>query len=150
MAQAHPTPHTSSQPKKTKQAEPARRWAHGRFYWNELMTHDVEKAKAFYKATLGWQFEPMPMDHGSGTYWIIKNADEMVGGLFEMKDHELKNMPEQWVAYIAVDNVDSRVKKAVAAGAHVMREPFEIHDVGRNAILREPGGAMICWMTPAK
>lgn len=127
----------------------AMRWSHGKFYWNELLTHDVEKAKAFYKKTLGWHFEPTPMDHG--TYWIIKQGDQMVGGMFQMtaetgRDH----MTEQWLAYIAVDDVDARVKAGMAAGAHVLRQPFEIKNVGRNAILRDPGGAMICWMTPVK
>ena len=29
--------------------------AHGTFFWNELMTWSVDKAKAFYQETLGWQ-----------------------------------------------------------------------------------------------
>ena len=33
---------------------------HGTFYWNELMTRDAEKAKAFCGATLGWTFDAMP------------------------------------------------------------------------------------------
>jgi uncharacterized protein len=129
------------------QTEPS--WTHGRFYWNELMTHSVEKTKAFYKQTLGWTFEPMPMENGS-TYWVIKAADQMVGGLFEMREPGMERMPDQWVAYIAVDDVDARVKKAVAAGAHLMKPVFDIPNVGRNAVLREPSGAMICWMTPSK
>ena len=32
----------------------------------------------------------------------------------------------------------------------VMREPFDIPGVGRIAILQEPGGAGVGWMTPAK
>ncbi len=32
---------------------------HGTFCWNELMTRDAEKAKAFYAATLGWTFAAM-------------------------------------------------------------------------------------------
>ena len=27
--------------------------SHGHFHWNELATHDVEKAKKFYTDTLG-------------------------------------------------------------------------------------------------
>ena len=48
-----------------------------------------------------------------------------------------------------VDDVDARLAKATAAGASAMREPFDVQDVGRIAILREPGGAMVGWMTPA-
>ena len=52
------------------------------------------------------------------------------------------------MSYLAVDNVDARLKKAVAAGAEICREPFDVPGVGRIAILKEPGGAMIGWMTP--
>ncbi len=33
------------------------------FAWNELYTRDVEAAKAFYAATVGWTFEGGPMPH---------------------------------------------------------------------------------------
>jgi predicted enzyme related to lactoylglutathione lyase len=42
------------------------------------------------------------------------------------------------------------VKKAQAAGATLMRPIFDVPGVGRIAILKEPGGAGIGWMTPAK
>ena len=120
--------------------------SHGSFCWNELMTHDVPRAQKFYADTIGWTFEPMPMDWG--TYWIIKAGDKMAGGIYEMKGPDFAGVPENWMPYLAVDNVDARVKKAVAAGASVMREPFDIPGVGRIAILHEPGGAAVGWMTP--
>jgi hypothetical protein len=122
-------------------------WTHGRFYWNELMTHNVEGARKFYADTLGWSYDAMPMP--TGTYWVVMVDGQPAGGLFEMKGPDFKGMPEHWMAFIAVDDVDARVKKAAAAGAKVMREPFDIPNVGRIAVLREPGGATIGWMTPA-
>ena len=121
-------------------------WTHGNFYWNELMTRDVEKAKKFYSNTIGWTFDGMPMP--DGTYWIAKMADKPVGGMFSMNGAEFKDVPEHWVSYIAVDDVDARLKKATAAGAKVMRPPFDVPGVGRIVILHEPGGAVIAWMTP--
>jgi hypothetical protein len=50
--------------------------------------------------------------------------------------------------YLAVDDVDARAKKATAAGATLMRPLFDIPGIGRIAILREPGGAGVGWMTP--
>lgn len=121
--------------------------SHGHFHWNELMTHDVERAKAFYAQAIGWTFEAMTMP--TGTYWIAKMGDKPVGGLFPMIAPELAQMREQWLPYLAVDDVDARVKKAAAAGAKVMRDPWDIPGVGRLAILTEPGGAMVGWITPA-
>ncbi len=123
-------------------------WSHGRFHWNELMTRDVARAKKFYSDALGWSFEAMPTDGGT-TYWLAKMDGEPVGGLFDISGPEYKGVPESWMSYIAVDDVNARVKKATKAGAKVMKPAFDVPGVGRIVILLEPGGAGIGWMTPA-
>jgi uncharacterized protein len=121
---------------------------HGRFHWNELMTRDVEKAKKFYADTLGWTFEGMSMPEG--TYWIATIEDEPVAGIFDINTPEYQGVAEMWMPYIAVDDIDARVRKAAQAGAKVTKEPFDVPGVGRIAMLTEPGGAGIGWMTPAE
>ena len=111
------------------------------------MTRDAEKAKKFYADALGWTFEAMPMP--DGTYWVVKAGSQMAGGIFPLSSPQFDGVPESWMAYIAVDDVDARVKKAQAGGATLMRPIFDIPGVGRIAILKEPGGAGIGWMTPA-
>jgi predicted enzyme related to lactoylglutathione lyase len=125
------------------------RGSHGTFYWNELMTRDVEGAKKFYAGTLGWSYDAMPMPGGGGTYWVAKMGDEPVGGILDISAPEFGPVPESWMAYIAVDDVDARVAKAVKAGAKLMKPAFDVPGVGRIAILMQPGGAGIGWMTPA-
>ncbi|MCC2110487.1 MAG: VOC family protein [Hyphomicrobiales bacterium] len=123
-------------------------WTHGHFYWNELMTRDAEKAKAFYGGALDWSFEGMQMD--GPTYWVCKVGDQPVGGIFTMEGADFDGIPEHWFTYLAVDDVDARVEKAVAAGAKLMRPAFDVPNIGRIAILQTPGGAMMGWMTPAQ
>ncbi len=41
--------------------------SHGKFVWNELMTHDLAKAKKFYGEVMGWTFDAMPGPNG-GSY----------------------------------------------------------------------------------
>jgi predicted enzyme related to lactoylglutathione lyase len=122
---------------------------HGTFYWNELMTRDVERAKKFYGQTIGWSFEAMPTPDG-GTYWLAKMDDEPVAGIFDISGPEYGQVPESWMAYLAVDDVDARVQRAVKAGAKLMKPAFDVPGVGRIAILMEPGGAGVGWMTPAQ
>jgi hypothetical protein len=122
--------------------------SHGHFHWNELMTRDVEKAKKFYADTLGWTFEGMEMP--DGTYWIATIDGEPVAGIFDISSAEYQGVPESWMPYIAVDDIDARVRQAAQAGAKVMKEPFDVPGVGRIAMLTEPGGAGIGWMTPAE
>jgi hypothetical protein len=88
---------------------------------------------------------PMP----SGTYWVAKMGDKAVGGIFPMSGPEFDGVPENWMSYLAVDDLDARLKKAMTAGATVMREPFDVPMVGRIAIIKEPGGAVVGWITPA-
>jgi len=123
-------------------------WSHGQFHWNELMTRDVERAKKFYAEAMGWSFDAMPMP-GGGTYWIAKANGTPAGGIFDINGPEYKDVPEGWMPYIAVDDVDARVKKAIKAGAKVMKPAFDVPGVGRIVILLEPGGAGVGWMTPA-
>jgi predicted enzyme related to lactoylglutathione lyase len=129
-------------------ANPQPSWTHGSFWWNELMAHDSERARNFYAQTIGWEFEPMPMPEG-GTYWIAKLGDKMIGGIFELREECHDQMPEIWMPYLAVDDVEARVEKARAAGATLMRPLFDVPNIGRIAMLREPGGAMVGWITPA-
>jgi predicted enzyme related to lactoylglutathione lyase len=125
------------------------RGSHGTFYWNELMTRDVESAKKFYADTLGWTFEAMPMGDGK-TYWLAKAGDEMAGGLFDLRGPEFDGVPESWMSYIAVDDVDARAAKAVKAGGKLTKPIFDVPGVGRIAILMEPGGAGVGWITPSQ
>jgi hypothetical protein len=53
------------------------------------------------------------------------------------------------MAYLAVDDIDARLEKAKAQGATVMGEPFDVQGVGRIAMVMQPDGAMIGWMTPS-
>lgn len=121
--------------------------AHGQFIWNELVTHDVAKAKKFYAETIGWTYDAMPMPDGT-TYWIIRHGELRIGGIFPAEGAEYAKVPEGWLPYIDVDNVDERVKKAKASGAKLMRPIFDVPSIGRIAILTEPGGAGVAWMTP--
>lgn len=121
--------------------------AHGHFHWNELLTGDVERAKKFYAETLGWTFLPLPSETGD-IYWVARLGDTPVAGIFPLDKPGFEEVQERWMSYIAVDDVDARVKKAIAAGAKLMRPIFDVKGVGRIAILTEPGGAGIGWITP--
>ena len=123
--------------------------SHGTFHWNELMTRNVARAKKFYADTIGWSFDGMPMPGGGGTYWVAKMDGESVAGILDISTPEFAQVPESWMAYLAVDDVDARAKKAVAAGAKLMKPVFDVPGVGRIAILMEPGGAGVGWITPA-
>ena len=119
---------------------------HGHFNWNEFVTRDPERAKTFYHDTIGWTYESRPMPHG-GTYWVAMMDGHPVAGIFPAEGPGYEDMPDNWMPYLAVDDVDARVKGAVTAGAELIRI-FDIANVGRLALLIQPGGAGVGWITP--
>jgi hypothetical protein len=116
----------------------------GTVIWSELMTTEVEKARAFYGKTLGITFEAYG-DTNPG-YLLAMIGGKPAWGLMDMT--RTPGGPSGWFTYMAVDDVDARVAAALAAGAQLCRPVFDIPTVGRIAILQDPTGAIIGWMKP--
>ena len=118
-------------------------YTQGSFCWRECGTRDAAAARAFYGALLGWTAVERPMAGGAGTYTILRRGDEDVAGLYEMSGPRFEGVPPHWATYVWHDDVDAAVVKARALGAEVLGGPFDIPDVGRMAVLRDPQGAVI-------
>lgn len=106
--------------------------------WNELATRDVERARDFYGSLFGWDFTEHP--EAMSKYYIVRQGDEMAGGLMEMTA-EWGDMPSGWTVYVAVADADATVDRVTAAGGSLLVPPFDI-SVGRMAVLRDPQGAL--------
>ena len=120
---------------------------HGSFVWNELYTRDVEAAKAFYAATVGWTFEGMPMPHQNRTYWIAKAAGKPVAGILDMRGIVPDTDPPHWLSYLEVDDVDRRLAEIESHGGRIVRPPFDVPNFGRIAIGADATGAFMAWVT---
>lgn len=119
---------------------------HGMFVWNELASKNAAKARKFYAETLDWTFEEFKLP--SGDYWVIKSDEEMVGGIGGLETASLPGMTtSHWFSFIEVDDVDKRIAKAKKAGAEILSPPEDVPGVGRVAVLRDPTGATVGWMT---
>jgi predicted enzyme related to lactoylglutathione lyase len=126
---------------------------HATFCWNELVTHDVDEAKRFYKTVLGWTVEEMKMP-GGGAYNVVKVNGKPACGIMNAADtgmHEADSEEEggdsQWIAYIHVDDVDKAVAKVEAAGGGVVKPCFDVPGVGRIAVVEDSTGAIVGMMT---
>lgn len=117
----------------------------GTFVWNELLTGDVERAKAFLAATLGWTFEEFPLPEGP--YWVAKVGDTLVGGVCHFDTGSLPTDAPMWLPFVQVDDIDRRVKTALQTGAMVVQPPHDVPNVGRVAVLRDPTGAALGWLS---
>lgn len=120
----------------------------GTFYWNELLTRDAARAMDFYAKTLGWTYKSTPMGD-MGDYHIILNGDTMVGGIMPIGGPMFENIPDHWFSYIAVDDLAWRLASLETHGGTIVREPVDVENVGRIAIVSIPGAGTQGWMVPA-
>lgn len=116
----------------------------GTVIWSELMTTQVDTAKDFYGRTLGLTFEPFGETNPG--YWLAMQDGKPLWGIMDMTLRP--GGPSGWFTYMAVDDVDARVKEAEAAGGKLCMPVFDIPTVGRIAIIDDPTGAIVGWMKP--
>jgi len=114
---------------------------HGAFSWVEYQGQDASAARAFYEGVLGWTVTDMPMQDGS-SYAGILLGEQPIGG-FSPKPAPTSS----WLAYVTVDDVDARTRAATKAGAKVLAEPFSAPGVGRIAVIEDPFGATLAFIT---
>ena len=119
---------------------------HGDFGWYDLMTDNVDEARDFYTAVIGWNTEVM--DIGKGPYTVLKVGDRPVAGMMA-KPAQAVGAPTAWTCYVTVDDVDARVAKVAGAGGTVIVAPVDIPTVGRMAVIQDPTGGVIGIMTYA-
>jgi predicted enzyme related to lactoylglutathione lyase len=120
---------------------------YGRFIWHDLLTDDVEAAKAFYGDLLGWEFENATRP-GGGAYTLILTASgQVVGGILEVDDPGDGEDYSRWLGYFAVPDVDAATRSVVQSGGQVVASPREIGDVARASAVEDAEGAVVGLLT---
>lgn len=121
--------------------------APGTFCWPELATSDVAAAKAFYTALFGWGVRESPM--GDGVYVTFLLGGREAASLYAlMPEMRAQGVPPNWGSYVSVENADAAAAKARTLGGQVIREPFDVAEHGRMAVIRDPQGAVFCVWQP--
>jgi len=114
---------------------------HGTFCWNELMTRDSKAAGEFYSELLGWKIADSGMP--GMDYSMFKSADTNAGGLMAMPPNVPKEVPSHWMAYIAVDDIDTTIGKATKLGGQILVGPQAVPGLGRFCTIQDPTGAVV-------
>jgi uncharacterized protein len=112
----------------------------GKIIWNDLITDDLDATRAFYGALFGWTFE-----HSSGKggrYLLARAGNTYVAGIVQVKSKNQASKVSRWLPYVSVENVDSAVSIASAAGAQIVVPALDM-SFGRVAALIDPEGAVL-------
>ncbi|MGH7585629.1 MAG: VOC family protein [Gemmatimonadales bacterium] len=117
--------------------------APGRFCWVELGTTDQASATAFYSSLLGWRSNDVPM--GDATFYTLFTLEGRdVAALYGLSaDQRTRGIRPYWLPYVAVANADDTAAQVKRLGGRLLVEPFDVLDVGRTLLLRDPTGAVL-------
>lgn len=116
----------------------------GKVIWVELITPDLAIAEQFYAGLLGWTFQDM--SSGDTHYAIALAHGERVGGIVQRPIRPGVKRQPSWLTFIAVQDVDATTRLALSSGGTVVRAPRTYNSRGRQAILRDPQGAVFAIM----
>ncbi|MFN7950709.1 MAG: VOC family protein [bacterium] len=117
---------------------------HPRFFWYELQTRDLDAAQAFYGAVVGWGMSDAAQP--GMRYTILSAGSRGVGGMMTLP---AEGAPAAWLGYVAVPDTDAAAHRIVAAGGTLHHGPDDIPNVGRFAVVADPGGAVFQLLTPS-
>jgi len=116
----------------------------GQIVWHDLFTSDRERSMAFYERVANWSYQTeratdFAWGGGEKDFVLALSGDEAGAGFAETP----QNQASGWIAYIEVPDVDAAVELAGALKGEIVRHPFEVPGVGRNALVRDPLGAIL-------
>ena len=116
----------------------------GAFCWNELYTTEPEKSVAFYQAVGG--FEAAVMDMGPmGAYHMLQSEGKARAGVMKPP---MPGIPQHWMPYVQVANVDQTIARAKKLGADVKLAGASAPGVGKFGIFVDPQGAPLGVLQP--
>jgi len=125
---------------------------HGSFVWYELITTDIECAKAFYPRVLGWGTQDVSMP--SMAYSLFTLGEASVSGLMGLPAGADKiGTKPRWIGYVAVDDVDvtAALINQLKGAVHV--PPTNFYNFSRFAVVADPQAAsfgLISWLRPVQ
>jgi hypothetical protein len=112
----------------------------GTYCWSELVTPDVEGAKAFYGAVFGWGSDTQGADSGMAyTEW--KLGGKSIGGMMAPPPGMPEGAPPFWGVYFAVSDTDATVARVQELGGSLFMPAMDI-EPGRFAVVADPEGVM--------
>jgi len=123
---------------------PTGSYIEGKFVWEDLLTHDVSAARKFYGRLFGWEFEGA--DTRDAPFTLIKQNGVPIGGIFYFEQLDPRKKESRWLQYISVPDVDKACEAVRANGGVVFREPFDLPQRGRVAVVLDPQGAAFAFL----
>jgi uncharacterized protein len=108
------------------------------FGWAELNARGIDGALPFYQQVFGWT--PQSVGSPEQPYTEFQVDGHSIAGATEMNPMVPADVPNYWMVYFTVDDVDATHRTAIEAGARELVAPMDFPG-GRLSIVSDPQGA---------
>jgi predicted enzyme related to lactoylglutathione lyase len=113
----------------------------GTFSWTDLATSNPDAAKAFYSQLFGWEADDRPIGDGAVYSMMLLGGKEVAAIGPQPQQQRDAGAPPVWNSYITVESADDTLARAEQLGATIHAPAFDVFDVGRMGVVRDPQGA---------
>ena len=116
--------------------------SHGHFAWYELVTTDVEAAKAFYTKVMSWGARDASVP---GRAYILFTAGKaLVSGVMDLPEGARRTGAKPcWIGYVRVNDVDAAADRIKRLGGAVHVPPTDIPNISRFSVFADPQTATL-------
>lgn len=114
--------------------------------------NDTARMKTFYQTAFGWQMQQMGEEMGNYVLvsttetddnGMVKTPGTINGGFYQKTEDPTSHAPS---VVINVPNLDESMKKVVAAGGKILRDPDDIPGVGKWVSFMDTEGNRVSMM----
>jgi predicted enzyme related to lactoylglutathione lyase len=111
-------------------------WPAGTPCWTDYAAADVDAARAFYTAVLGFEYTGGEEQYGG--YLMANTRGLPAAGLMGRMSPDA---PVGWTTYFATDDAEAAAGRITEAGGTVVAPPMDVGPLGRMAVALDPTGA---------
>jgi predicted enzyme related to lactoylglutathione lyase len=108
----------------------------GQPIWADLGTPDIDAARTFYSAVMGWTTTEGSAEFG-GYATAVRDAHDVAG-----IGPQAAGAPPAWLLYFSTDDADALTAAIEANGGTVFMRPHGVGDMGRLVVAADPTGAV--------
>jgi uncharacterized protein len=116
----------------------------GAWCWSELLTTDLEGAKAFYRAVFDWAEETV---EGEMPYTMWQVDGRPIAGMMAKPPTMPAEVPPHWGVYFMVADLEQALSVIRERGGRVLGDPID-SPAGRFAPATDPAGATFSPIQP--
>jgi predicted enzyme related to lactoylglutathione lyase len=114
----------------------------GLIKWADLTVENPEAVVDFYQAVVGWN--ATGFEAAGRTDYVMSHPEtgDTTAGICQQAG-ELDGLPQQWLVYVTVDDLDDAITACDQKGGKVVFGPKLSETLGRWCVVEDPAGAVM-------